>query len=162
MVFSHYTDHCWPGKHTHTHQIHTLQLPGAETLFISSNAYIKMEMCRIFSTKKWKKQGVDTLTGTPVQYNAIQCNCLTRQTTVRPSFCDCFREMLIHLAHCSLCVVLFWIVFYCSRCFCCFWNVFLVFVLLCAPLILLSEGFLLCSTFSSTTPLTYWNKTHRT
>lgn len=40
-------------RQTHSHKIHTPQLPGVETLFISSNAYIKMKMYRIFfSTKK--------------------------------------------------------------------------------------------------------------
>lgn len=55
----------------HTHKIHTPQLPGAETLFISSNAYIKMKMYRIFLVQRNEKRHVDMLTETSVQYNVI-------------------------------------------------------------------------------------------
>lgn len=73
-----------------------------------------------FSTKKWKKQGVDILTGTPVQYYAIYCNCPTTNTTsVKVIFLD--LRMFIHLADHSLLGCGIWIVFYPILCFCNIW-----------------------------------------
>ena len=112
--------HTHTHRHTHTYQIHTLQLPGADTHFISSNAYIKMKMYRTFQYKKEKKQGVDILTRTPAQHSSIQCNRITRNTTVEPIFRDCLREMLIHLADCSLHVVAFGLCFIVADAFCVF------------------------------------------
>lgn len=62
---------------TRTRQIHTPQLPGADALFISSNAYIKMEMYKIFLVQRNEKTAcwhINRNTCT-IYYNLLQSPC---------------------------------------------------------------------------------------
>lgn len=122
---------------TRTHTKYTLHSFRERTLSLYPQMHTVRWRCTgIFSTKKWKKQCVDTLTGTPVQYNAIYCNHLaTHIASVKMIFWDCVRKIIIHLVV-ACCVVVFGLCFMYS-------VILLVFLLLCPPLILL-----LCSSCS--------------
>lgn len=71
----HISEHYCPGKHVH---VHTHWGHKEKKLYIFLNAYITLTWrCRGFflvETIEKKKQHIDTLTGTAVQYNSIYVN----------------------------------------------------------------------------------------
>lgn len=105
---------------TRTRQIHTPQLPGADALFISSNAYIKMEMYKIFLVQRNEKTAcwhINRNTCT-IYYNLLQSPC-NKHDLCEDDFAAACCTVAFGLSFFLLCSVFFffWISYWCS-CYC--------------------------------------------